>query len=217
MEISEYRQEVFDTTLALVDIQLIRLSAGNVSVRLPDGNVAITPSAILYKYMDPKDIVIIDMDGNTVEGDKKPSSEKALHLDLYKSREDIQAVVHTHSVYAIAFSTVDMELPLVCVELISVGGPIPIMKYICPGLPEVGQEAARYFAESPRLKSLLMKNHGMVAVGKNLDDAFQNAYKTEIGAEVYHLGLQTGRTPQALTDEQVDEILNRYQKPKESK
>ena len=217
MEISDYRQQVFDTTLALVDIQLIRLSAGNVSVRMPDGNFAITPSAILYKEMDPKDIVIIDSDGNIVDGDKKPSSEKALHLDIYKSRDDINAVVHTHSVYSIAFSTVDMELPLVCVELISVGGPVPVMKYICPGLPEVGQEAAKFFADRPRLKSLLMKNHGMVAVGKNLDDAYQNAYKTEIGAEVYHLALQTGRTPQALTDEQVQEILSRYQKPKESK
>jgi L-ribulose-5-phosphate 4-epimerase len=217
MNYSEYKQQVYDTTLSLVDIQLIRLSAGNVSVRLPDGNVAITPSAILYRKMVPEDIVIVDINGDLIEGDKKPSSEKALHTDIYKARPDVNAVVHAHSVYSIAFSTVEMELPLVCVELFSVGGPVPVMGYYCPGTPEVGKVAAEFFASRPRLKSLLMKNHGMVAVGKNLDDAYQNAYKTEIGAEIYHLALQTGRKPQPLTEENIQEIMARYQKPQERK
>jgi len=215
MDYSEIKQQVYDTTLSLVDIQLIRLSAGNVSVRLPDGKVAITPSAILYKNMIPEDIVIIDMDGNLLEGDKKPSSEKGLHTDIYKARPDVNAVVHAHSVYSIAFSTVEMELPLVCVELFSVGGPVPVMGYYCPGTPEVGRIAAEFFTSHPRLKALLMKNHGMVAVGKDLDDAYQNAYKTEIGAEIYHLALQTGKKPQSLTDENIQEIMSRYQKPQE--
>jgi L-ribulose-5-phosphate 4-epimerase len=107
MNYLEFKQQVYDTTLSLVDIQLIRLSAGNVSVRLPDGNVAITPSAILYRKMVPDDIVIVDINGNLIEGDKKPSSEKALHTDIYKARPDVNAVVHAHSVYSIAFSTVE--------------------------------------------------------------------------------------------------------------
>ena len=214
MDYTAFRKQVFDTTLALVDIKLIRLSAGNVSVRLPDGNMAITPSSILYSRMVPEDIVIADMEGNLIDGTKKPSSEKALHSDIYKARPDVNAVVHTHSVYSIAFSTVGLELPLVCVELVAVGGPIPFIDYYCPGTPEVGKAAADVFASRPGLKALLMKNHGMVAVGKNLDDAYQNAYKTEIGAEIYHLALQTGKEPRIFSEENMAEIAMLYQKPK---
>lgn len=213
MDYSTFKQQVFETTMDLVKIDLIRLSSGNISMRLPDGNVAITPSALLYSEMQPDDIVIIDMDGNTIEGSHKPSSEKSLHLALLQSRDDIQAVVHTHSVYSIAFSAVEMELPLVCVELISVGGPIPVAEYCCPGTSKVGEVAASFFRAHPRLKGLLLKYHGMVAIGKNLNDAYQNAYKLETGAEIYHLALQTGRIPQPLSDEEVQEIFRVYQHP----
>ena len=211
MDYSSFKQEVFDTTLQLVKIDLIRLSSGNISVRLPDGNVAITPSGVLYDQMKPEDIVIMDMEGNKLEGEYKPSSEKALHNEIYKARPDVQAVVHIHSVYAIAFSSVDIELPVTCIELLSVGAPIPVADYRCPGTQEVGSDAAKYFVDYPRLKGLLLKNHGMVTIGKSLNDAYQNAYKLETGAEIYHLSLQTGKQPVALSETQVSEVLERYQ------
>jgi len=217
MDYSSYKKEVFDTTLKLVDIDLIRLSSGNVSVRIPDGNVAITPSGVPYDLMKPEDIVIMDLDGNKIEGHYKPSSEKVLHNEIYKVRSDIQAVIHTHSIYSIAFSSVEMELPIMCVELLSVGAPIPVADYHCPGTEEVGLVAARYFTENPRLKGLLLKNHGMVANGNSLYDAYQNAYKLETGAEIYHLALQTGKKPVVLNEVQLAEIYSRYQKLKEKR
>lgn len=210
MDYSTYKKEVFKTTLNLVKNNLIRLSSGNISVRLPDENIAITPSAVLYAEMKPEDIVIMDLNGNAVDGDHKPSSEKSLHLALLQSRDDIQAVVHTHSVYAIAFSSVEMQLPLICLELISVGGPIPVAEYCCPGTAKVGEVAAGFFASRPILKGLLMKNHGMVAVGSNLQEAYQNAYNLETGAEIYHLALQTGKIPNILSDKEVQEIIDTY-------
>lgn len=216
MDYSTYKQEVFDTTLQLVKIDLIRLSSGNISVRLPDGNIAITPSGLLYDRMQPEDIVIMDLDGNKVEGEYKPSSEKMLHNEIYKVRPDVNAIVHTHSRYSIAFSSVEMELPVMCIELLSVGGPIPVAPYQCPGTPEVGCDAARFFVEQPRIKGLLLKNHGMVTIGKNLNDAYQNAYKLETGAEIYHLALQTKKQPSILSEQQIADIMERYQKKKAS-
>lgn len=215
MDYLEYKKQVYETTLDLVKIDLIRISSGNVSTRLPDGNIAITPSGVLYATMKPEDIVVMDLDNQLVEGEYKPSSEKQLHSEIYKARPDVGAVVHTHSRYSIAFAAVGMELPVCNIEILAVGGPIPVAPYQVPGTLEVGLGAARYFKDRPGLKSLLLESHGMVAVGKNLLDAYQNAYKTETGAEIYHLSLQTGREVKVFSQAQIEEILNRYKKPKE--
>lgn len=217
MDYLEYQQQILETTLNLVKIDLIRISSGNVSMRLPDGNVAITPSGVLYSIMEPEDVVIMDLDNNVVQGKYKPSSEKQLHTEIYKARPDVQAVVHTHSRFSIAFAAVGMELPVSNIEILAVGGPIPVAPYGVPGTLEVGTGAAKYFKDRPGLKALLLESHGMVAVGKNLQDAYQNAYKTETGAEIYHLSLQTGGEVKVFSQARIDEIFNRYQKPKEQK
>jgi len=209
-----YKQQVFETTLQLVEIDLIRMSAGNISVRLPDGNIAITPSGLLYDHMKPEDIIIMDLQGNKLEGKYNPSSEKALHNEIYKTKPNINAVIHTHSRYAIAFSTVAMELPVICLELLFAGGPIPVADYQCPGTIEVGINAASIFQKRPDLMGLILKNHGMVAIGESLTAAYQNAYNLETGAEIYHLALKTGKTPVALSQKQITEILDQYKKTK---
>lgn len=209
-----YKQQVFETTLKLVDINLIRLSYGNISMRLPNRNIAITPTNIQYDRLKPGDTVIMDLQGNKLEGHYNPSSERALHNEIYKVRPDVNAVVHTHSRYAIAFSTVEMELPVICLELFFVGAPIPIAPYQCPGTVEVGIGAAAFFKKRTELKGLLLENHGLVAIGSNLDEAYQNAYNLETGAEIYHLTLQTGKVPNALTEKQIADIFAQYKKPK---
>lgn len=211
-----YKQQVFETTLKLVGVDLIRLSWGNISTRLPNGTVAITPSGVLYDRMQPEDIVIMDLNGNKLEGYYNPSSERALHNEIYKVRPDINAVVHTHSRYAIAFSTVEMELPAICLELLFVGAPIPIAPYQCPGTIEVGIGAAAFFKKRAELKGLLLENHGLVAIGSNLDEAYQNAYNLETGAEIYHLTLQTGKVPNSLTEKQIADVFLQYKKPKQN-
>ncbi|HAF61109.1 MAG TPA: class II aldolase family protein [Anaerolineaceae bacterium] len=208
-----YKQAIYETTLNLVKVGLIRLSSGNISTRLPDGNIAITPSGILYDKMKPDDIVIMDLGGNKIEGKYKPSSEKALHNEIYKAHPDVNAVVHTHSIHAIAFSTVGIELPVVCLELVFVGGPIPVADYQTPGTVKVGIGAAKHFSEKPGLRGLLLQNHGLVAIGNDLNDAYQNAYNLETGAEIYHLALQTGKKPISLTDFQITQIFEQYKKP----
>lgn len=212
MDLSELRQQVYDTTMRLCEAGLIRLSAGNISARDADGRVAITPSGLAYTKMRPADIVVVDLDGKPIDGTLKPSSETPMHTAIYRKLPKVGAVVHTHSIYAIALATSGVELPVICLEVVAIGGPVPVAPYACPGSAEAGEIAGRIFDERPELKALLLRNHGLVTIGADLDQAYQNSYKCETGAQIFHLGLQTGRAPVPLTAEQLDEIYRVYRK-----
>ncbi len=105
IHIEQIRGLVIETGLEMLKSSLVVGTWGNISARIPEENVfAITPSGVDYETIEPIDVVIIDMDGNVVSGEKKPSIEWKLHLAIYKAREDIRAIVHTHSTYATAFA-----------------------------------------------------------------------------------------------------------------
>lgn len=210
-EFSELRQQVYDITLKLCDADLIRLSAGNISARSESGHVAITPAGLLYDDMVPEDIVVVDLAGTVVDGARRPSSETPMHTAIYRSMPEVGGVVHAHSVHAIAFASLGMALPVVCIELLAVGGPVPVSPYVCPGTARNGEVAVEIFQSRPGLKSLLMRNHGMVAIGPDLGTAYQNAVKTETGAEIYKVALQVGK-PEPMTEEQIDEIYRVYRR-----
>jgi ribulose-5-phosphate 4-epimerase/fuculose-1-phosphate aldolase len=212
MDLNELRQQVYATTMQLCEAGLIRLSAGNISARDAEGRVAITPSGLAYTKMRPEDIVIVDLDGKLVEGALKPSSETPMHTAIYRALPKVGAVVHTHSIYAIALATCGLELPVISLEVVAIGGPVPVAPYACPGSAEAGDIAGGIFSARPELKALLLRNHGLVTIGGDLDAAYQNAYKCETGAQIFHLGLQTGRTSVALTAEQLEEIFRVYRK-----
>ncbi|MFL7813653.1 MAG: class II aldolase/adducin family protein [Anaerolineales bacterium] len=216
MDFKAYKQEVFQTTMDLVAIDLIRMSSGNISSRLPDGNIAITPSGVLYARLQPEDIVIMDLESQVLEGEFKPSSEWQLHTEIYKALPDVNAVVHVHSRYAIAMGAVGLEIPVCNIEIWEMGGPIPVAPFQIPGTQEVGLGAAKLFQDRPTLRSLLLQNHGMVAIGKDLLEAYQNAYKTEIGVEIYHHALVTSREVRVLSEAEIEEIWRVYKKPEES-
>lgn len=212
MSFEELRKEVYETTMLLCENDLIRLSAGNISASDGKGHIAITPAGLRYDRMKPEDISIVDPDGNLVDGEHKPSSETPMHTAIFRGRPDVGGVVHTHSVNAIAFASTGVELPVTCIEILAVGGPVPVAPYACPGSTEAGEIAVAYFKERPQLKVLMLRNHGLVAIGKNVYDAYQNAYKFETGAEVYYRALGIG-TPIVLTDEQIEEIYRIYRRP----
>ncbi len=199
------RQAIYKTTMMLYEKDLIRLSAGNVSLHDGEGHVAITPSNLWYDRMTPLDIPIVDLQQNLVDGQRTPSSETPMHTAIYRALPEIGGIVHTHSVNAIAFAMTGRELPIVCIELLAVGGPVPVAPFVCPGTNEAGEVAARMFKAQPGLKCLLLRNHGLVAIGASIDHAFENAYQFEIGAEAFFRGLQVG-SPTSLTEAQIEQI-----------
>ena len=211
MNYTDAKQMVHQTALQLNGANLIRLSAGNISFRTQDGMVAITPSGVPYAGMVPEDIVVIDLDGNIVDAveGRKPSSEYLLHTSILKRLPDVNAVIHTHSYYAITFAALDRELPPVCIELLITGGPIPVAPYALPGTVEVGEIAADILQERPELKGCLLKNHGMVSIGGSLKEAFAYASDIETGARVYHQALQIGE-PETIPEADIEAIRRKY-------
>lgn len=211
MNYSNEKQMVYQTAIRLNEVNLIRLSAGNISYRTADGMVAITPSGVPYNVMVPEDIVVIDLDGNIVHADEncRPSSEYLLHTSILKRLPDVNAVIHTHSYYAITFAALNRELPPVCIELLVTGGPIPVAPYALPGTIEVGEMAADILQERPELKGCLLKNHGMVSIGSTLGEAFAYASDIETGARIYHQAIQVGE-PEIIPQADIEAIRQKY-------
>jgi L-ribulose-5-phosphate 4-epimerase len=202
------REQVFKTAMHANQVGLIRLSAGNISTRMEDGLVAITPSGIKYEDMVPLDISIIDLDGNPLDG-PKPSSETPMHTAIYRNLPEVGAICHTHSPYAITFAMLGDDIPLVNLELMACGAPIPVAPWACPGTPRAGEVTVELFQHRPGLRVVLLRNHGLVAIGRNLEHAFAMAYDAEVGFQAYHQALQVGR-PVALTPGQLAEIKAAY-------
>lgn len=203
------RTQILETLHKSVDTGLIRLSAGNISVRLDDGTVAITPASLPYDQMVPKDILIVDPDGRVLDGSHKPSSEAPMHLYILRHLPAFDVVFHTHSVSAMTFAALGQEIPIVNTELLVCGGPIPVTPWACPGTETAGLEVVKLLRERPRLRAVLLRSHGLVSVGATLKEAYSRAMDTETGAEVYHKALQVG-TPIVISEEELAEVYENY-------
>jgi L-fuculose-phosphate aldolase len=150
---------------------LVPGKSGNISCRFHDegiSKVAITRSGISKRNVEANDIIIIEMDGNVLEGDKQPSSETFLHLGIYKERKDINSIVHSHSPFATGFSMSNKKL-----KRLEGFGPIenpyiPYVKYSPPGSEELAKDTALTMKNED---AVILKNHGTVAAGVNLDEA----------------------------------------------
>ncbi len=124
---------------------LVSGTAGNVSGRMPDGNVVMTPSSVAYETMTVDDLVVVDLDGQTVDGERGPTSEKALHLSCYRSYDEVGGVIHCHATYASMFALVRQPIPAVIEEfVVYVGGDVPIAAYKPTGSDELADEIATH-------------------------------------------------------------------------
>jgi L-ribulose-5-phosphate 4-epimerase len=210
MPANDIRNEVLKTALALYERDLIQLTSGNVSARVDANTVAITPTSLSYEQLQPEDIVLVDLEGHVVEGEHLPSSELPMHLAVYQAMPEVQAVTHTHSIYALAFAVAGKSIPVVSLEGLGVGGAIPVARYACPGTRAQGEVAVEALQGPPRLSGCLLQNHGLLATGKSLSQAYATAYKMELAAQVYYMACQIG-APRLLSPVEIDEIMAVYQ------
>ncbi len=187
---------------------LVAWTSGNVSGRDPDtGLVVIKPSGIRYEALTPANMVVVDLDGKVVEGPYKPSSDTLAHVYIYRRRQDVNGVVHTHSCFATAWAAVGKPIPpvltAVCDEF---GGAIPVGGYAKIGSDEIGQEVVRSIGTSP---AILMKNHGVFTVGKDPEAAVKAAVMVEDVARTLFYAYQLG-TPDEIPPEEVARAHRRY-------
>lgn len=148
---------------------------GNISCRTNDGKIVITPSGIDKAFLTRNELVVLDMQGNVISGKNKPSMEYMMHVAVYNMREDINAVIHAHPHFSTIFSTSDVDINLnftaeACKNIKSIG----IAQYKMMGTMELAQEVANKIEEN---NVVLMKNHGVLTVGRDLLEAF---YRMEV-------------------------------------
>jgi L-ribulose-5-phosphate 4-epimerase len=187
---------------------LVAWTSGNVSGRDPKlGLVVIKPSGIRYEQLTPENMVVVDLQGQVVEGPLKPSSDTLAHVYVYNKRLDVNGVVHTHSRFATAWAAVGRPIPPVLTAICDeFGGPIPVGAYAKIGGDEIGQEIVRSIGSSP---AILMQNHGVFTVGKTPEAAVKAAVMVEDAAQTLFYAYQLG-TPEEIPADEVARAHRRY-------
>ena len=182
--ITELRQEIVDRSLQAFHEGLFSGTSGNMSCYLREGDLMlITPTSVRYDVMRAEDIVVLRLDGTVVEGHLKPSSEWRMHAAVYEAYGETNAVFHTHSPYATAFAVVRRSIPAVLIEArIFLGGDVRCADYATPGTKEVGMNAVPALAGRG---GCTLANHGVLAVGENLAQAYLRAEYIEDVAKIY--------------------------------
>ena len=202
------KEEVYQLHLELPKYHLVVWTGGNVSARDPEsGLVVIKPSGIRYEDLRPEDHVVVDLQGEVVEGDLKPSSDTASHLYVYRHREDVNGVVHTHSPYATAFAAVGRPIPVYLTAMgDEFGCAIPCAGFALIGDEEIGRLVVENIGSSP---AVLLKQHGVFTVGPTAEAAVKAAVMVEDAAKTVWLALQIGQ-PEEIPPEDVAKLHHRY-------
>lgn len=183
-KLSAVRAEIVKTGLALQERGLVAGTWGNISARVPGGDLlAVTPSGRDYRTLGSDDIVVVDTAGRVVQGDLTPSSELPLHLAVYARRPELGAIVHTHSIFASACAVARRPLPPILEDLVQLaGGTVAVARYALPGTAELAENAVEALGDR---QAVLLANHGVVGCGMTLAEALLACELVEKGAQVY--------------------------------
>lgn len=192
---------------------LVYYKAGNLSIRTADNHVLIKPSGRSYEEMTAEDLVLVDLDGNVLSGNYRPSSETPMHTMVYREIEYVQGIVHTHSEHALICAITGTEIPPICNELLGYGGSIPLAEFAIPGTIEIGKKAVEALKGPPKVKAALLPNHGAIAVGESMAEAYMRADVLEKMASIYIQAKSMGEI-YPLSEQQVKDIIAHYSNKK---
>jgi L-fuculose-phosphate aldolase len=203
------RSQVVQFSLKMSKDGLTRGTLGNISVLVADNFMAVTPSGVDYDEMTPEDVPIVDFDNNLIEGRLQPSSECPMHIAIYKRKADARAIVHTHSPYATAFSIVGQPIPAIHYVVGRLGGAeIPLTaEYQLFGSDPLADQAVEALGD--RYTGVLLRNHGAIAIGKNLSTAYSGALNIESMAELAYLAKGLG-TARVLSETDIDQAIAQF-------
>ncbi|MDI6870631.1 MAG: class II aldolase/adducin family protein [Bacillota bacterium] len=185
------RKEVVECGRRLVARGLVTGTAGNLSARLDAVRFLVTPSGMDYERFGPGDLCAVNGETGEVTGPRRPSIETGLHAAVYRLRPDVGAVVHTHSLFATALAAARRELPCILDAMaVQFGGPVPVARYAIPGSKDLADSAARTLGDGG---AVLLANHGVVAVGGDLEEAMSRAELVERAAQTFLLAASVGK------------------------
>ena len=202
------KQILYDAIIKLHTLGLNHGATGNCSIRKEEGFL-ISPSGISNDSLKSEHIILMKMDGTLVNPKKlQPSSEWRFHRDIFASRKDVNAVVHTHSVYASALSVLGTAIPQFHYMIaVSGGKEIPCAQYAMFGTQELSDNILKSLGKQ---KACLISNHGVITVGTNLKEAVDIAEEVEHLSKMYVIA-NMPRKPHLLSDEEMDDVLKRFQ------
>ena len=179
MNIEEAKKTVSDAGKKLIANNLVGGTWGNISCRIDDARMAITPSGMSYESLNPEDITIVDFSADDVtwEGKYKPSAEMKLHIAIYSERKDIGAVIHSHSMNASTVAVARREVPPILDDMVQIIGPsIRVAEYALPSTKKIVKKTMKALKGR---NAALMANHGAVCIGRDMEEAFTCTFVLE--------------------------------------
>ncbi|MFC6823688.1 class II aldolase/adducin family protein [Halopelagius fulvigenes] len=199
----ETRTAICEYGRSLLDDDLTTGTGGNLSARLDEDRIAISPSGIPYADIKPADVPVVRTDGTVVEGETEPSTELPMHLAVYERRSDVGGVVHTHSPYATTFASLGEAIPASHYLLAFTGSEVPVTGYETHATEALGDAAVDALGES--YNATLLRNHGVLTADGSLDDAYTVAQMVEYCARIHYQARAIGE-PEILPDEEIDRL-----------
>ena len=207
MILEKEREQVIEYSLKLLSEGLTNGTAGNVSIfNREEGLVAISPTGVNYSELTPEMISIVDLDGKLIEG-LKPSSELEMHMILYRNREDVNAVIHTHPVYTTVLACLRQDLPAID-YMIAVTGATKVRcaEYASYGTKKLAENAYKAMGSS---LAVILANHGLTTAGKDIANAFNITVQVEYISNLYIKARNIGE-PIILPDNEMNSMLERF-------
>ncbi len=205
METQNLKESLLKTCRRLAEHGFVAATDGNVSARLPDGTILVTPSGRNKADLEIEELIIVGMDGRIVSGIGRPSTEFAMHSFIYGAKPDVRAVVHAHPPFATAFAAARIPLDsLVFPEVIAALGIIPLAEYATPSTSEVVSSIAPLAKD---YDAIMLANHGVVTCGGSLDDAYNKMEKVEHTARIAYIVRQLGGAKE-LTREEIERLAS---------
>jgi L-ribulose-5-phosphate 4-epimerase len=202
----EIRKDLHEAHLTLEKYGLVAYTSGNVSVRVKE-HVIIKPSGVPYSLLKPEDYVVVDLDGNIIEGNKKPSIDTATHLYLYRNIEWAKSIIHTHSTFATVWAVAEKPIPVLCTAHADVfGEEIPLSEYAPVGSEAIAKAVLKVLGKSG---VVLLRKHGVMVVGNSLDDVIKKAIFLEEVAKIAYFA-QTMTVPVPLAKDEVERLYLQY-------
>ena len=207
MLLQKEREQIVEYGKKLIETNLTKGTGGNLSIFNREKQLmCISPSGIDYFKTRAEDVVVLDLDGNKIEGDREPSSEYDMHRIFYKNRNDIDAIIHTHTMYATTVSCLNWDLPPVHYMLALAGKNVRCAEYATYGTKELAENA---FAAMEDRKAVLLANHGLLCGAKDIANAFNITEEIEYCAELYYRTKAIGE-PVIIQNEEMDLMMEKF-------
>lgn len=206
-EIGSARKLIAEKGREMLEEGLTQRTSGNVSLRVDENTIAISPTGVPYHEIDPDDVVLVDLDGELVEGTREPSSETPMHTEVYRTRDDVGGVIHTHSPYATTFAALGATIEPTHYLMAFAGTEVRTAEYGRNGTDDLGRKAVRTLGDD---NAVLLRNHGVLAVGPSVEEAHNVASRVEYCARIHYQASQLGE-PEVVDEDEMEVLIDHFQ------